>query len=226
MGLLQDVMEKAASGSGRIDGETAFTLYDTYGFPLDLTQDIARERKLEVDVAGFDTEMEKQRQRGRSAGQFQLKDQISADVVKSLEPTRFTGYETLSGDVSTVAAILVDGQRVDQLEEGDSAVLVLDETPFYAESGGQVGDTGVITTGDTQFNVEDTIKLGGTFFGHIGRLVKGQLEHGQKVSTRVDAERRQSIVIHHSATHLMHRALQEILGDHVEQKKFSRSSAM
>ena len=218
MGLLQDVMDKAASGSGRIDGETAFTLYDTYGFPLDLTQDIAREKNLEVDVAGFDSEMEKQRQRGRSAGQFQLKDQISADIVKSLEPTRFTGYETLTGDASAIAAILVDGQRVDQLEEGDSAVIVLDETPFYAESGGQVGDTGVITAGDTQFDVEDTIKLGGTFFGHIGRLVKGQLKHGQKVSTQVDAERRQSVVIHHSATHLMHRALQEILGDHVEQR--------
>ncbi len=218
MGLLQDVMDKASSGSGRIDGETAFTLYDTYGFPLDLTQDIAREKNLEVDVAGFDTEMDKQRQRGRSAGQFQLKDQISADVVKSLEPTCFTGYETLTGDASVVAAILVDGQRMDQLEEGDSAVIVLDETPFYAESGGQVGDTGVITAADTQFDVADTIKLGGTFYGHVGRLGKGQLKHGQKVSTQVDAERRQAIVIHHSATHLMHRALREILGDHVEQR--------
>jgi len=218
MGLLAEVMDKAGQGSGRIDGKTAFTLYDTYGFPLDLTQDIAREKNLEVDVAGFDTEMEKQRQRGRSAGQFQLKDQISADIVKSLEPTRFTGYEALSGDDSVIAAILVDGQRVEQLENGDSAVIVLDETPFYAESGGQVGDTGVISVADSEFRVEDTIKLGGTFFGHVGRLVKGQLQHGQKVSTRVDAERRQSIVIHHSATHLMHRALREILGDHVEQR--------
>jgi alanyl-tRNA synthetase len=218
MGLLQDVMDKAGSGDGTIDGETAFTLYDTYGFPLDLTQDIAREKNLDVDISGFDTEMEKQRQRGRSAGQFQLKDQLSADIVKSLEPTHFTGYETLTGEDSLIAAVLVDGQRVDQLTEGDSAVIVLDKTPFYAESGGQVGDTGVITAGDTEFKVEDTIKLGGTFFGHVGRLVKGLLKQDQKVSTQVDADRRQAIVIHHSATHLMHRALQEILGDHVEQR--------
>ena len=218
MGLLQDVMDKAASGDGVINGETAFTLYDTYGFPLDLTQDIARENKLEVDVSGFDTEMEKQRQRGRSAGRFQHKDQISADAVKSLVPTRFTGYEQLSADDAVVAGILVDGQSVDQLEEGDSAVVILDETPFYAEAGGQVGDTGYISAGDTQFKVEDTIKLGGTFFGHIGHLLNGSLKQGQKVEAQVDADRRQAIVVHHSATHLMHRALREILGDHVEQR--------
>ncbi len=218
MGLLQDVMDKAGSGNGRIDGETAFTLYDAYGFPLDLTQDIARENSLEVDVDGFNTEMEKQRQRGRSAGRFQHKDQISADAVKSLEPTRFTGYEALATDDAVVAGILVDGQLVGQVREGDAAVIVLDKTPFYAESGGQVGDTGVIRAGDTQFSVTDTIKLGGTFYGHVGHLVKGLLKQDQKVSARVDADRRQAIVIHHSATHLMHRALREILGDHVEQR--------
>ena len=214
MGLLQDVMDKAGSGNGRIDGKTAFTLYDTYGFPLDLTEDIARENKLEVDVDGFNTEMEKQRQRGRSAGRFQHQDQISADAVKSLEPTRFTGYEALATDDAVVAGILVDGQLVTRLQEGDTAVIVLDKTPFYAESGGQVGDTGVIRAGNTQFSVADTIKLGGTFYGHVGHLAKGLLKQDQKVSARVDADRRQAIVIHHSATHLMHRALREILGEH------------
>ena len=218
MGLLQAVMDKTAAASGQIDGETAFTLYDTYGFPLDLTQDIARENELEVDIEGFDTEMEKQRARGRTAGQFQHKDQISAEAVKSFPPTRFTGYEELSTDEAVIVGILVDGQLADQLQEGDTAVLVLDQTPFYAESGGQVGDTGVISAGDTKFEVEDTIKLGGTFFGHIGRMVSGTLKPGQQVSARVNEQRRQEIVIHHSATHLMHRALRDILGDHVEQK--------
>ncbi len=218
MGLLQAVMDKTSADSGKIDGKTAFTLYDTYGFPLDLTQDIARENNLEVDTGGFDTEMAKQRERGRSAGQFQHKDQISAEAVKLLEPTRFTGYDELSTEQAEIAAILVDGQLVDQLQNGDAAVIVLDKTPFYAESGGQVGDTGVISGDEGSFRVEDTIKLGGTFFAHIGRVEKGVVKSGQQVSTRVDAERRQAITIHHSATHLMHRALHDILGDHVEQK--------
>lgn len=218
MGLLQTVMDQAVSGNGRIDGETAFTLYDTYGFPLDLTQDIARENKLEVDVDGFDAEMEKQRQRGRSAGQFQHKDKISAAAVKSLEPTRFSGYETLVNDAAVVTGILVDGRPVDQIQAGDSAVIVLDETPFYAESGGQVGDTGVLSAADMDFRVADTVKLGGVFHGHIGQLVNGRLKHQQNVSAHVDADRRQAIVIHHSATHLMHRALRDILGKHVEQR--------
>jgi alanyl-tRNA synthetase len=215
MGLLQSVMDKT---SDKIDGETAFTLYDTYGFPLDLTQDIARENNLEVDIEGFEIEMEKQRARGRTAGQFQHKDQISAEAVKSLPATRFVGYEALSTDESVVAGILVDGQLADQLQDGDSAVLILDQTPFYAESGGQVGDTGIISAENVRFEVEDTIKLGGTFFAHIGRMVEGTLVSGQQVSTQVDEDRRQAIVIHHSATHLMHRALRDILGDHVEQK--------
>ena len=218
LGLLQNVMDKSSASTGKIDGEIAFTLYDTYGFPLDLTQDIARENNLEVDIDGFNAEMEKQRARGRTAGQFQHKDQISAEAVKSFPPTRFLGYEELATDEAVIAGILVDGQLLDQLQEGDAAVMVLDQTPFYAESGGQVGDTGVISAGDAKFIVEDTIKLGGTFFGHIGRMSVGQLKPGQQVSAQVDAQRRQAIVIHHSATHLMHRALREILGTHVEQK--------
>jgi alanyl-tRNA synthetase len=218
MGLLQTVMDKASADSGKIDGETAFTLYDTYGFPLDLTQDIARENELDVDIEGFDTEMEKQRTRGRSTGQFQHKDQISAEAVKSLSATRFIGYEALSTEQAVIAGILVDGQLVDQLQDGDSAALVLDQTPFYAESGGQVGDTGVISAGNAKFEVENTIKLGGTFFAHVGRMGNGTLKPGLQVSAHVDEDRRQAIVIHHSATHLMHRALRDILGDHVEQK--------
>ena len=218
LGLLQNVMGKAATANGKIDGEVAFTLYDTYGFPLDLTQDIARENDLEVNLEGFDIEMEKQRTRGRTAGQFQHKDQISADAVKTFPVTQFLGYEELSTDQAAIAGILVDGQLVDQLREGETAVLVLDKTPFYAESGGQVGDSGTISAGDAIFQVEDTVKLGGTFFGHIGRMSTGLLKTGQQVSAFVDADRRQAIVIHHSATHLMHRALREILGTHVEQK--------
>jgi len=218
MGLLQTVMDKASGPNGKIDGKTAFTLYDTYGFPLDLTEDIARENDLEVDIEGFDIEMEKQRARGRTAGQFQHKDQISAEAVKSLPATRFIGYEELSTRQAQIAGILVDGQLVDKLHSNESAVIVLDQTPFYAESGGQVGDTGVISAGDAVFQVDDTIKLGGTFFGHIGRVTTGGFEPGQRVSAEIDAKRRQEIVIHHSATHLMHRALRDILGSHVEQK--------
>jgi len=218
LGLLQNVMEKASASHGKIDGEIAFTLYDTYGFPLDLTQDIARENDLEVDIEGFDVEMDKQRERGRSAGQFQHKDQISAEAAKSLPATRFLGYEQLATDEAEIAGILIGGKLVEQVGVGDSAVLVLDQTPFYAESGGQVGDTGVIRTADASFEVADTVKLGGTFFGHIGRVTSGALKAGQQVTAEVDAERRQAIVIHHSATHLMHRALRDILGTHVEQK--------
>jgi len=218
MGLLQTVMEKAQAGGGEIDGITAFSLYDTYGFPLDLTQDIAREKGLGVDTDGFDIEMEKQRSRGRSAGQFQHKDQISADAIKSLSATRFIGYEELSTHSAVIAGILVDGQLADRLCEGNDAILVLDQTPFYAESGGQTGDTGVINAESAEFRVTDTIKLGGTFHGHVGSLVRGQLEAGETVSAQVDEKRRRAIVIHHSGTHLMHRALRDILGDHVEQK--------
>jgi alanyl-tRNA synthetase len=218
MGLLQNVMSRAVESGTQIDGAVAFTLYDTYGFPLDLTQDIAREKQLEVDLEGFDFEMEKQRERGRSAGQFQNRDQISAEAVKTLPATQFIGYEFLECGDAVIAGILVNGQLMERIEDGDEAVLILDKTPFYAESGGQVGDTGVITTAAASFVVEDTIKLGGTFFAHIGRVSSGALTPGEQVSASVDAERRQRIVIHHSATHLLHRALRDILGTHVEQK--------
>lgn len=218
MGLLQGVMKAARSGTGSIDGETAFTLYDTYGFPLDLTQDIARESSLEVDIDGFNAAMEKQRERGRSAGQFQHKDQISAEAVKSLPATIFTGYHELQTSAAKVVGILVDGQMQDQLEAGESGAVILDKTPFYAEAGGQVGDTGLLSNPAAQFQVADTTKLGGTFYAHFGELKSGVLKVGESVVAQVDASRRQEIVIHHSATHLLHRALRDILGDHVEQK--------
>ncbi len=218
MGLLQAVMEKSSAEGGKISGETAFTLYDTYGFPLDLTQDIARERHLDVDIEGFDIEMEKQRARGRTAGQFQHKDQISAEAVKVLPATRFIGYEQLSTHESVIAGILQDGLLKENLREGDAAILILDQTPFYAESGGQIGDTGVISSEHARFEVENTIKLGGTFFAHIGHASHGTFKPSEQVFAQIDKDRRQAIVIHHSATHLMHRALRDILGTHVEQK--------
>jgi alanyl-tRNA synthetase len=219
MGILRDVMAKSAEeGAGQIDGGTAFLLYDTYGFPLDLTQDIARENRLTVDEDGFNREMAKQQERGRSSGRFAQQSQISTDTIKGIEPSQFLGYEQLETDDSRITAILVDGETVNELRAGDSAVLLLDKTPFYAESGGQVGDTGLIKNEHAVFEVRDTIKIAGVFFGHIGQLGSGQLGTGEHVSTSVDASRRQSIVLHHSATHLMHAALKKVLGGHVEQR--------
>ncbi len=219
MGILKEVMAKAAGGEGAvIDGATAFLLYDTYGFPLDLTQDIARENKLEVDVSGFNEEMAKQQERGRSSGKFAQQAQISTETIKNQKPTQFLGYEVLETTDSRITAILVDGEPVEQVKAGDEAVLLLDKTPFYAESGGQVGDTGMIRCGDAVFEIQDTIKLAGVFFGHIGELRKGRLQAGDEVSTEVDKARRQAIVLHHSATHLMHAALKQVLGAHVEQR--------
>jgi alanyl-tRNA synthetase len=219
MGILKDVMVKSAQGDdGQIDGETAFLLYDTYGFPLDLTQDIARENDLTVDEDGFNREMAKQQERGRSSGKFAQQAQMSTETIKKLAATRFLGYEQLETTDSMVSTILVNGEQAEQLKTGDEAVLLLDKTPFYAESGGQVGDTGFISDGNSVFEVQDTIKIASVFFGHIGRLKSGQLHAGDTVSTAVDVPRRQAIVVHHSATHLMHAALKKVLGDHVEQR--------
>jgi len=219
MGILKDVMAQAAKDrSGQIDGETAFLLYDTYGFPLDLTQDIARENDLGVDLDGFSEALSKQQERGRASGKFGQQAQISAQAVKDLEPTAFLGYERLETEDSRVVAMLVDGESVENISAGDRAILLLDKTPFYAESGGQVGDTGTIRGKNAPFEVEDTIKVAGVFYGHVGTLANGTLSRGDTVAAQVDAERRQSIVLHHSATHLMHAALKQVLGDHVEQR--------
>jgi len=219
MGILKDVMAQAAEDrSGQIDGETAFLLYDTYGFPLDLTQDIARENNLGVDLDGFADALARQQERGRASGKFGLQAQISTQVIKDLVPTVFLGYEQVETHNVSIAAILVDGETVDQISAGDEAIVLLDRTPFYAESGGQVGDTGRIVSATGDFEVSDTIKLAGVFHGHVGVLAEGTLSKGDTVTARVDAKRRQAIVLHHSATHLMHAALKQVLGDHVEQR--------
>jgi alanyl-tRNA synthetase len=219
MGILKNVMLKAAEdGDSQIGGETAFLLYDTYGFPLDLTQDIARENALSVDEGGFNEEMAKQQERGRSAGKFTQQAQISTGAIKKLSPTVFLGYEEQETADARIDAILVDGEQVDELAAPGQAVLLLDKTPFYAESGGQVGDSGSIQAEGAEFEVVDTIKVAGVFHGHIGQLKTGQLKTGAVVTARIDAQRRQAIVLHHSATHLLHAALKQVLGDHVEQR--------
>jgi len=219
MGILKDVMARAAKDrSGQIDGETAFLLYDTYGFPLDLTQDIARENGLGVDLDGFAEALARQQERGRASGKFGQQAQISSQAIKDLVATEFLGYECLETDDARVVAILVDGETVDSISAGDEAIVLLDRTPFYAESGGQVGDTGRLGSADAEFEVQDTIKLAGVFHGHVGVLAKGRLSKGDPVNAQVDGPRRQAIVLHHSATHLMHAALKQVLGDHVEQR--------
>ncbi len=218
LGILQKVMDNASQKGSIIDGETAFLLYDTYGFPLDLTQYIARESELTVDLEGFRVEMEKQKERGRKAGKFQQAESLGAEAIKTLQATEFTGYEETQTQSVTVIGIVVNGNLVDKLAVGEPAMLILDRTPFYAEAGGQVGDTGSLSGEDFSFDVQDTIKLAGSFHGHAGKLRKGNLSAGDRLTASVDAERRHAIVLHHSATHLMHTALREILGEHVEQR--------
>ncbi len=216
MGILDKVMADVPEGAP-IGGETAFLLYDTYGFPLDLTEDIAREHGLVVDREGFDHAMAEQRERARAAGQFKGHGQISAEAVQALPATGFLGYDCGQAD-GQVVGILVDGRRVDHLETGQEAVVVLDQTPFYAESGGQVGDTGELAGEGLRFEVQDTQKLAGKFHGHVGRLESGRLAVGDTVTAAIDTARRQATVLHHSATHLLHRALKDLLGEHVAQR--------
>lgn len=196
-----------------ISGELAFLLYDTYGFPIDLTQDIARERDLTVDVEDYERRMDEQRDRARDTAQFSVDYSQLKDVAQD---GRFSGYEQVSQD-SSVVALYADGRSVQAIEAGDDAVAVLEETPFYAESGGQVGDTGWLRGENTRFEVHDTQKHGQAHL-HLGRLREGSLKVGDSVTAEIDAERRQSIVLNHSATHLMHAALRQVLGEHVMQK--------
>jgi alanyl-tRNA synthetase len=211
--------EVASQSDESIPGEDAFRLYDTYGFPVDLTADIARERGMSVDMAGFERAMEAQRERARAASKFESKATLPAEVASRLAPTAFLGYETLESQDGKVLAILREGHAVDALEPGASAAIILDRTPFYAESGGQVGDTGALEHANGRFIVHDTQKFGGQFHGHVGEW-KGNapLRVGEKVFARVDAARRQATVLNHSATHLLHAALRETLGEHVTQK--------
>ena len=201
-----------------VPGRIAFTLYDTYGFPVDLTADIARERGWTVDMAGFEAEMQQQRERARSAGHFENRATLPAEVASALAPTTFLGYETVSTDAATVLAIVRDGRAVDALDDGGQAFVILDRTPFYAESGGQVGDSGFLAGAEGRFDVDDTIKLGGVFHAHLGRWQGAPLRVGAQVDARVDAARRQATVLNHSATHLLHAALRSVLGTHVQQK--------
>ncbi|EHK9004593.1 alanine--tRNA ligase [Vibrio vulnificus] len=196
-----------------LDGETVFKLYDTYGFPADLTNDVARERDFTIDEAGFEKAMEEQRQRAREAGQFGTDYNAK---IKTESETEFCGYTGTQGN-SVVAEIFVEGEAADSLSAGDKAIIILGETPFYAESGGQCGDSGVLKTESGLFQVEDTQKLGNAI-AHHGVLVEGVLAKGDQVSAIVDADRRAAISLNHSATHLLHASLRQVLGEHVAQK--------
>ncbi len=196
-----------------VPGDVVFKLYDTYGFPMDLTADIARERELTIDEAGFEREMDAQRERARSASAFGM-DYNS--LVKVDTATDFVGYNATEGQ-GKVIALYKDGQSVDQLGEGEQGVVVLDRTPFYAESGGQVGDTGYLQSGAVRFDVQDTTKTGGAFLHH-GVVASGALVIGSPVEAKVDADVQHATSLNHSATHLLHEALRQVLGEHVQQK--------
>ena len=208
-GALANLPENA-----KLDGQTLFTLYDTYGFPVDLTADICRERGIEVDLDGFEVAMENQRQMARASGKFKTSEGLSYSGVQ----TRFDGYTTLEGS-GTVTALYVDGTSVQSVAQGQQAVVVLDATPFYAESGGQVGDAGILSDAKgLSFEVQDTQKISNQVFGHQGVLNAGTLTVGQTVQAQVDTERRERVIRNHSATHLMHKALRQVLGGHVQQR--------
>ena len=210
--------EVAAKSDGTIPGGDAFRLYDTYGFPLDLTQDMARERGMSVDVAGFDAAMTQQKETARAAGKFGGGTQLPADLVAKLTPTRFLGYDALTAGGLQVLALLKDGKPVDAVAEGDEAIVILDATPFYGESGGQVGDVGELDEQGMRFAVSDTLKLAGQFHGHVGSVRAGGIKRGDHVLASVDGARRAATVLNHSATHLLHAALRDLLGTHVQQK--------
>ena len=212
MKLLEE--DIAALPSAVIPGETVFKLYDTYGFPVDLTADIARERGLQVDNAGFEREMEAQRARARAHSQFGLRQTANLGVAGC---TEFHGYDRLEED-TTVVALFHVGQAVEALNVGEEGMVILDRTPFYAESGGQVGDTGWLRADGVEFEVRDTQKQGEGVFTHIGMLKQGQLRRGDRVLAQVNAAQRQATALHHSATHLLHAALRRVLGTHVTQK--------
>ncbi|HEX5311620.1 alanine--tRNA ligase [Aquabacterium sp.] len=210
-----EILEGAlASGTKQVDGETAFKLHDTYGFPVDLTADVCRERDVTVDQAGFDAAMARQREQARAAGKFKM----AAGLEYTGTATTFHGYEHLSVEGAKVTAVYVDGAAVEQANAGDDAVIVLDNTPFYAESGGQCGDAGELRNNTSRFLVEDTQKIQADVFGHHGRVVEGAIKVGDTLAAKVNGDLRAKTVRNHSATHLMHKALREVLGDHVQQK--------
>ncbi len=214
MAILEaDLAEMDKAGSKVFNGDTAFKLHDTYGFPLDLTADICRERGVRVNEVAFNAAMANQKQMARSAGKFKM----TANLEYAGAATTFHGYDTLEHK-GTILALYKDGTAVNALHEGDMGVVVLDDTPFYAESGGQVGDSGELRSSHGIFAVEDTQKIQAAVFGHHGVVKTGTLSVGNNVNAKVDVAARTSTVRNHSATHLMHKALREILGSHVQQK--------
>ena len=222
MARLQDYL---AASDNVIGGEPLFQLHDTYGCPPDLIADLLREnadkgwRLADDALAVYETQMKQQRDRSRSAGKFAGATALPADLVAKLRPTEFLGYESLDADDRRIVALLRDGKPVDAVVEGEAAMVLLDQTPFYAESGGQVGDAGeLVDSRGGRFEVGDTLKLSGAFHAHVGRVASGRLAVGDRVSARVDEARRQATVLNHSATHLLHAALRTVLGEHVTQK--------
>jgi alanyl-tRNA synthetase len=213
MKLLNGEMSEVAEG-GMLSGDVMFRLYDTFGFPVDLTADIAREKGLSIDEAGFEAAMEKQKETARAAGKFGTDYTAKLDVDGE---TDFTGYDSVTGQGSKIVGLFVEGEAVQSITEGQTASVVLDTTPFYAESGGQIGDNGQLLAADVAFVVNDTQKQGNVFI-HQGELAEGTLAIGDTVEAEVNEERRQAIVLNHSGTHLLHEALREVLGEHVEQK--------
>lgn len=215
MRIFEDV---ASRSGGTIPGADAFRLYDTYGFPLDLTQDMARERGMAVDVAGFDAAMQQQKDTARAAGKFGAGLVMPADLAARLTPTQFLGYDACESGSLEIVALMHGGKPVESVEAGDDIVVILDRTPFYAESGGQVGDTGAMDGVESRFTVSNTTKLAGQFHAHVGRLQFGRLTVGDHVHGAIDADRRAATVLNHTATHLLHAALRQVLGTHVQQK--------
>jgi alanyl-tRNA synthetase len=213
MRILDATLAPLQSGQ-TLDGNTLFTLYDTYGFPVDLTADICRERGIEVDLPTFESAMTRQRSQARAAGKFKAVQGLQYDGMQ----TRFEGYDNLAFDHAVVQALYLDGVKTDAIEAGAHGVVVLDTTPFYAESGGQVGDTGVLEGLGRRFDVDDTVKIQPGVFGHHGQLACGRLAVGDAVVARVDGVRRARTARNHSATHLLHKALRLVLGNHVQQR--------
>ncbi len=210
-----EILDGALAGGAKVvDGETAFRLHDTFGFPLDLTADVCRERGVTVDSTGFEVAMQKQRDQARAAGKFK----VAQGLEYKGQPTQFHGYDTLKHMGAKVSALYVDGSAVTSVKAGDAAVIVLDNTPFYAESGGQVGDKGELRNETVRFAVEDTFKIQADVFGHQGELLEGELKVGDALNALVDVQQRTDTMRNHSATHILHKALREVLGDHVQQK--------
>jgi alanyl-tRNA synthetase len=210
-----EILEGALAGGVKVvDGETAFRLHDTFGFPLDLTADVCRERGVTVDAEGFEVAMQKQRDQARAAGKFK----VAQGLEYKGKPTQFHGYDTLKHEGAKVTALYVDGSEVQVVKAGDAAVIVLDNTPFYAESGGQVGDKGELRNETFRFGVADTFKIQADVFGHQGEVLEGEIKVGDSLNALVDVVQRADTMRNHSATHILHKALREVLGDHVQQK--------